>query len=139
MKPFLLVLFLVLACCGIKQHSFDYGKTTVSALKAEMGEPIEERAIPLEDSKVLIYEDNQKFQVTNDVVTNGFRDPKGNEKTLLFWKHKFNECDTVTNKISEGKGHELSQYELKCPAEGLSVIYTEGSGYISRVVEHEKK
>ncbi|MCM2349781.1 MAG: hypothetical protein NDI69_07155 [Bacteriovoracaceae bacterium] len=139
MKPYFYVIFLVLAACGAKERSFDYGKTTVSELKAEMGEPIEEKSIPVKDSKVLVFEGNEKYQVTNDVVTNGFRDPKGNEQTLLYWKHKFSECDTVTSKISGGTGHELGQYELKCPAQGISVIYSEGSGSVSRVVEHEKK
>lgn len=139
MKPILFSLLLITAACGIKEQSFDYGKTTVSELRAEKGEPLSEEVIPVPDSKVLVFPDNEKFQVKNDVVVNGFRDPKGNEKTLLFWKHKFQDCDTTNTKISEGKGHELPQYELKCDSKGLSVLYTEGSGFISRVVEHEKK
>lgn len=139
MKPILYLLLFALVSCGAPERSFDYGKTTVSELKAQMGEPLEEKSIPVEDSKVLVFEDNQKFQVTGDVVTNGFRNPKANETNLLYWKHRFSECETVTNKISGGKGHELAEYEFKCPAEGLSVIYTEGSGQVSRVVEHEKK
>lgn len=138
MKYSIYLCLLLLVACGQKQRSFNYGKTTVTELKAQLGEPIEEKKIPVENSKILVFEGNEKYQVTNDVVTNGFRDPKGNEKTLLYWKHKFESCDTVINTISERKGHDPSQYELKCPSEGLSVIYLEGSGYISRVVEHEK-
>ncbi len=135
---FYLCLLVLVAACGQKQHSFDYGKTTVTELTAQLGEPLEEKEIPVEDSKILVFEGNEKYQVKNNVVTNGFRDPKGNEKTLLYWKHKFGSCETVTNTISTRKGHDPAQLELKCPSEGLSVIYIEDSGYISRVVEHEK-
>lgn len=139
MKSFLYMAFLFVAACGSKHSDVDYGKTTVSDLVAARGEPLEEKSIPVANSKLLMYQDNEKFQIKNDIVTHGFKDPKGDEKTILYWKHKFRECDTTTKKISEPKGHELPEYELKCPEEGITVIYTEGSDFISRIVEHEKQ
>lgn len=139
MKPFLFLLLLVVAACGARHSSVNYGKTTVAALIAEKGEPIKEQPVPTKDNKVLIYDGNEKYQVKDDIVTHGFKDPKGNEKTVLYWKHKFKDCDSVTKKIKEGKGHDFAEYELSCPSEGTSVIYTEGSEFISRVVEYEKK
>ncbi len=138
MKPFLYLILLAAAACGVKHSSVDYGKTTVSDLVAAKGEPLKEMKIPVKNSKILMYEENEKYQVEGDVVTHGFKDPKGDEKTLLFWKHKFKDCETQTKKISRPKGHELPEYELKCPSEGLTVIYTEGSEFVSRVIEHEK-
>lgn len=139
MKSFLYMAFLFVAACGVKHSNVDYGKTTVSDLVAARGEPLEEKSIPVVNSKMLMYQDNEKFQIKNDIVTHGFKDPKGDEKSILYWKHKFRECDTTTKKISEPKGHELPEYELKCPEEGITVIYTEGSDFISRIVEHEKQ
>ncbi|MFP5385928.1 MAG: hypothetical protein ACLGHN_07600, partial [Bacteriovoracia bacterium] len=125
--------------CGVKHSSVDYGKTTVADLVALKGEPLEEQIIPVKDSKVLHFSGNEKFQIRDDIVTHGFKDPKGDEKSVLYWKHKFKDCNTSTRKISEPKGHELPEYELKCPEDGVTVIFTEGSDFVSRVIEHEKQ
>lgn len=138
MKPILFLSLLALAACGVKHSSVDYGKTTVAALVSEKGEPLEKSA-PAKSIEIYQYPDNEKFQIKGDIVTHGFKDPKGDEKTLLYWKHKFKDCETVSRKIGEQKGHELPEHELKCPAQGVTVIYTEGSEFVSRVVEHEKQ
>ena len=139
MKPYVLLSLFAFAACGVKHNSIDYGKTTVSDLIAAKGEPIAEKQIPVESSKMLVYPENEKFQIQGEVVKYGFKEPKGDEKALLYWKHKFRDCDSTTRKISERKGHVLPEYELQCPSEGVTVIYTEGSEFISRIVEHEKK
>ena len=139
MKAMIYLVLMSFAACGVKHSSVDYGNTTVSDLVAQKGEPIKEMDIPVKGSRILLFEKNEKYQVKNDIVTHGFKDPKGDEKTLIYWKHKFKDCDSETRKISETKGHDLPEYELKCPHEGLTVIYTEGSEFVSRVIEHEKK
>lgn len=139
MKSIFYLSLLVLAACGVKQSSPKYGKATVADLVAEKGPPVEEKKIPINEGKVLIFEGNEKYQVKGDIVTHGFKEPKGDQKTLIFWKHKFKDCDTSTKQINVIKGHELPEFELACPSEGISVIYTEGSEFISRVVEYEKK
>jgi hypothetical protein len=138
MKPLLYLSLLAFAACGVKHTSVDYGKTSSADLIAEKGEPIAKTDVPVKNTEIFEYKSNEKYQVKDDVVTHGFKDPKGNEKTLLYWKHKFKDCDTTTRKISEKSGHELPEYELKCSSEGLTVIYTEGSDFVSRVIEHAK-
>lgn len=138
MKPILYLSLLVIAACGVKHSSVDYGKTTKADLIAEKGEPLSEKSIPVKDGEIVEFQDNEKFQIKKDIVTHGFKDPKGDEKNLLFWKHKFKNCETTLRKISEKQGHELPEYELKCPEVGVTVIYTEGSEFVSRVVEHAK-
>lgn len=139
MKSFLCLSLLALAACGVKHTPIDYGKTTVSDLIAAKGEPIEDKAVPVEDSKMLIYPKNEKFQVKDNIVHYGFKEPSGDERTLLYWKHKFRDCDTTTRQISKHQGHQLPEYELNCRAQGITVIYTENSEFVSRIVEHEKK
>ncbi len=138
MKPLFYLSFLVVAACGVKHTSVDYGKTTAADLIAEKGEPIAKTEIPVKNGEVFQYQDNEKYQLKDDVVTHGFKNPKGDEKNLLFWKHKFKDCETTTKKISEKTGHVLPEYELKCASEGVTVIYTEGSEFVSRVIEHAK-
>lgn len=139
MKSVLIILFFVVAGCGVKRSSVHYGKTTVADLISEKGEPLEEKALPVKDAKILLFQENEKFQTKDSIVTHGFKDPKGDEKSIIFWKHKFRDCETKEQKIGKVKGHELAEYELSCPAEGTSVIYTEGSEFVSRIVEYEKK
>lgn len=130
---------LVLASCGSKHSSVDYGKTTVADLIAAKGEPIQEKKVPVKDSKILLYDNDEKYQTKGDLVTHGYKRPKGDEASLIYWKHRFKDCVTSTKKIGKPVGHELSEIQMSCPSEGLTVIYTEGSDVVNRVVEYEKK
>jgi hypothetical protein len=140
MKSIFLMLLLGLAACGLKHTTVDYGRMTVSELVAIKGDPLSEETIPSSPgSKVFIYENNQKYQINGDIVSHGFRSPSGDEKLLLYWKHKFRDCDTKVRKISQDESHLAPIYEIKCPSEGLSVIYKEDSEFASRIVENEKQ
>lgn len=139
MKIQYLILFTVLSACGAKHSGTQYGKTTVSDLIAEKGKPLEEKDIPVSDGKVFVYAENEKYQIAEGIVTHGFKDPKGDEKLVLFWKHKFKNCSVKNRALSSTKVHAQSEHQLRCDAQGLTVIYTEGSPYVSRIIEHEKK
>jgi hypothetical protein len=116
------------------------GHTTRSEVVAIKGEPLKEEEIPTPEGKVMIYENDEKYQLKGDIVINRFKNPNGDEKLLIFWKHKLKDCLTNTKKLPISLGsHTPPEIELSCPAEGLSVIYTEGSDSVSRVVEYEAK
>lgn len=140
MRSILLLSLLLTVSCGAKKSSsFKYGSTHRSELVALKGEPEREEDVPA-GGKMLIYAGDEKFQLKDDVVVNSFKNPEGDEKLLLFWKHKFKDCNTVRTELKRIKGaHTPPEIELSCPEQGLSVIYTEGSDVISRVVEYEKK
>ena len=131
--------FFFFAGCGGSYTTLNYGKTTKSDLIAQKGDPVEEVSIPEDEGRVLIYPNNNKFQIKSHIVTHGFKDPVGDEKNLIYWKHKFKNCQTSINKISEPVSHELPEFELKCPSMGMSVIFREGSEFISRIIEYEKE
>jgi hypothetical protein len=135
---FFFCMFLLNSCGGGSRY-VNFGKTTRMELFAIQGNPISEESIPLKGGKILIYPDHQKFQLHNDLVTHGFRDPEGDEKNLIYWKHKFKDCNPVTQKISEPIFHEASEYEFKCHRMGLSVVYKDGSEFIERIIEYEKE
>lgn len=138
MRQILFLCLLILAACGMRPSNIDFGKTTSKELVSERGEPLEVRKISEAGSEIYQYENNEKFQVKNDVVTQGFFDPKGEEKSLLYWKHKFKDCDTAEKMIGSPRGHEVPEYEIRCPSEGVTVIYSKGSEFVSRVIYHEK-
>lgn len=139
MKSFLYLSLLIVAACGVKRTSFDYGKTTSADLIAEKGEPIEKTSTPIKGAEIFQYADNEKFQVKNDIVTHAMKDPKGDEKSVLYWKHKFKDCNTTSKVIAIAHSHEPALLELKCPSEGITIIYSDGSEFVSRIVEHEKQ
>lgn len=140
MRLILLLCLLMAASCGAKKSSsFKYGSTLRSDLVALKGEPEREEVIP-GGGKMMIYSGDEKYQLKDDVVMNSFKNPMGDEKLLLFWKHKFKDCKTVRTELARIPGaHTPPEVELSCPEVGQSVIYTEGSDMISRVVEYEQK
>lgn len=102
-------------------------------------ESIKSRVHSVEDG-ILRFENNEKYQLIGDIVTDKFRSPDDAEAALLYWKHKFKNCDSFTRKVSTySLDQKLPVYELACPSQGISVTYSEGSTFISRINEYEKK
>ncbi len=117
------------------------GQTTRADVVADRGDPLSEEVIPVKDGSIMKYSNDEKIQLKGEVVTNRFTNPSGDEKLVMWWKHKFKSCSLLKSSTlpSDPKAHTSKEIEMACPEEGLSVIYTEGSDTISRVVEYEKK
>ncbi|MFP5457272.1 MAG: hypothetical protein ACLGG7_00940 [Bacteriovoracia bacterium] len=129
------VLLTLALACGERSQSIRFGETTRAALITEKGEP-ERVEKPIEASEVLVYPDNQKFQVTNDIVTAGFRDPSPEEASLLYWRHRFKDCATTFKELQKSETHVRALKELSCPTEGVSVLYDPNTDQVIRVVNH---
>lgn len=139
MKPILFFLLILTVSCGVKKKSSqDYGKTTSDELIKTEGEPIKKESIPIDNGVIFHYPDDVKYQIQNDVVEVGFKNPVGDEKSVLYWKHKFKDCKTITKELPS-KSHMESEIEFSCPEEGQSVIYLKNSPTILRVIEYAKK
>lgn len=140
MRSSIILALLLLSACGAKKSTFVMGQTTRSDLVAVKGEPLKEEVIPVEGGKVMIYDNNEKYQLKNDVVVNSYKDPSKEQSLLIFWKHEFKECLTTLKKLPEAPmAHTPPEWELSCPEQGVGVVYLEGSDIISRVVENAKK
>lgn len=131
---FLLLSFLV--ACGNKSKSIKYGEITSADLVAIKGEPIKEEALSTPDSKMYIYEDNEKYQIKNDVVVNSFRTPVGDEKMLIHWKHKYSTCIFEISQLDQKVLHQKPEQEHKCVSAGISLIYDPNIEQVVRVVEY---
>lgn len=130
---------LLLASCGPKGRSFfHFGKTTKKELIAEKGEPLREEKLERKDAVVLVYPEDEKFQIENDVVTNHFVNPSEEESTVLFWKHKFKNCETRETLLDKD-AHGTSEMFFACDQAGQGVVYNAGASHISRMIEYEKK
>jgi hypothetical protein len=141
MRALIIFSLLLLGACGAKKTSFIMGQTTRADVVAEKGDPLSEEVIPVKDGSIMKYSNDEKIQLKGEVVTNRFTNPSGDEKLVMWWKHKFKSCSILKSSTlpSDPKAHTSKEIEMACPEEGLSVIYTEGSDTISRVVEYEKK
>ncbi len=131
MGPFLLF-FLVIAC-GEKK-SVEFGVTSRSALISQKGEPVKSESVP--SGELLTYKENEKFQITDDKVTVRFRNPNGDERNLLYWRHRFRECDSSEKELSDDAVPEI---EFICAKAGTSVVYVKGTGRVVRISEYERQ
>ena len=141
MRPFLFLSLIICISCGVKKSSdSNKKKMTVSELVAEKGAPIREQSIPVPNSKVLSFSDGEQYQVQGEEVTHGFIGPKGDEKLLVHWKHKFKDCRTEIKKVKSNQdSHTPDEYELACKEQGVSVLYQEGSTIISRIIRYDQE
>jgi hypothetical protein len=130
MGPFLFLLILI--SCGEKQ-SIRIGESTKADIVQLKGEPLKTVAVP--SGEVLTYKDNEKFQITDNKLAGTFRDPVGDEKNVLFWRHTFRDCDTSEKALSQ---ETIPEIELACAKKGQSVVFLKGSGKILRISEYER-
>ena len=137
---YVFVLLALAGACADSKAPIRYGETTKAALLADRGQPSEaQKPLPGKDTEVLVYHDNQKYQVTNDVVVAGFREPSSDERSLLYWRHRFKDCPTTFVALNKPTSHLHPEKELKCDRDGMSVIYDPNTDQVTRVVEHAQK
>ncbi len=130
------LLLTITAACGNKAKSIKYGEMSVSDLVASKGEPIKEEEIPRPDGKMYIYENNEKYQIENGVVVNSFKNPNKDEKMLLYWKHKYEDCHFTIKQLDQKVLHLKPEEEYNCKAAGITLIYDPNIEQVVRVVEY---
>lgn len=131
MGPFL-ILFILIGCG--EKRSVRPGVSSKSELIQIMGEPFRTDEVPA--GEVLAYKNNDKFQITGNTVTDIFRDPSGDERNLLYWRHRFKDCETSERPVTDDPAPEI---ELSCSKLGQSAIFLQGSGKVIRVGEYESR
>lgn len=134
LKIILFIPLLSLVACGAKKEGIRYGETTKAALISEEGEP-QSIETPRPSVEILQYEGEQKYQVQNDLVVAGFRNPLKEEKALLYWRHKFKDCKTEFTELTETKTHLKPEKQLRCASLGINVIYDPNTDQVTRIVE----
>ncbi len=133
----ILLLFTAVSCAD-QVKIIDYGKTSKRELQAELGEPTKVEN-PVAKVEVLTYENDQKYQVQDEVVTAGFRKPTEEEKSLIYWRHLLRDCQTTFVELSKPKdSHLQAEKQLSCSELGVSVIYDPNVDQVTRVVDHAK-
>lgn len=131
----------IAGCSANKRSEISYGVTTSAQLKAERGEPLSEQLTDATHTEqVLVYADNEKYQIDKDVVVASFRNPSAEESSLLYWRHKFKDKETTFTPVkTTSHTHLEPEMELKCAAEGITVVFDPNQDVVTRVVEHAKQ
>jgi hypothetical protein len=132
----LILLLSFFVACGNKSKTIKYGEITSADLVALKGEPIKEEPLSSPNSKMFIYENNEKYQINDGVVVNSFRTPVGDERMLIHWKHKYSDCTFQITKLDQKVLHQKVEEEHKCVSAGVSVIYDPNIEQVVRVVEY---
>lgn len=130
---------IIATSCSEQSKRVKYGTTTREELTSELGEP-EKIENPKTTIEVLVYKNNQKFQVTKKIVVAGMRDPKNEEKSLLYWKHTYKDCQTTTTVLKVSDGSDLQAHkQFGCSSLGQFVVYDPNIDQVIRVVDHVEK
>jgi len=132
----------LVACSGPRTGKVQFGVTTAAQLKEARGEPVSQQAVTAEHpSQVLIYPQDEKFQVEKDIVVAGFRNPTLAEQSLLYWRHRFQGKETTFTSLDQHTEHShgASEMQLRCPSEGLTIVYDSNRDIVTRVVEHAQQ
>lgn len=135
---YLSVLILVSISCGKKEESISLGESKKEDLFLVRGNPQSEESIPVKDSSLVVYSENESYQIKNGIVTASLKSPASEENSVMFWKHKLKECLTKLNKLEDKTSHGPARMELDCPSEGLKIVYMEGSEKVLKVVQYAK-
>ncbi len=130
MGPFFI--FLLLIACSEKRTIVP-GVTSRSALIEMKGEPLKTEEVP--SGEILSYKENEKIQVSGNKVSATFRDPSGDERNVLFWRHHFRDCDVRELPLSD---ETIPEIELSCASLGKSVVFVKNSGKVTRISEYER-
>lgn len=128
---FLFTIIFIISCAKpVTKQTSDNIKMTSSELVSQKGNPsnITENVI-IEDAQMYEYE-KTKYQVRNDLVEAKFRDPKGDEKQIQYWKHKFSKYKIVENK---NEGH-TKYFLMIMEKEGITIFFNE-NGSVHRISE----
>lgn len=131
----------ILSSCGSKDSTLKFGKTTrADIIELKKAEPDREQKVDAgKDSSIMVYGD-EIFQLEGTFAFTLIRNPKGDEVLLNYWKHKFKGCRTIELTLPHpADSHVPPEKQLSCDTEGTSIIYTQGSDAVRRVVEYEKK
>lgn len=138
---FVLLLF-ILSACGDKATTkvVQLGRTTLSELKTLLGEPkrVDTFKTPaLSSSQIVVYNENQKYQVEDDKVVATFRAPFEQEKSLLYWKHRCrNERTTFRSLKRKVDNHLKAEQEFACKQSRITVIYDPNVDKVVRVINY---
>jgi hypothetical protein len=129
-----ILLLLFISACAPKPSKLVFGITSKEELIEVKGEPLEEQTIT--DKTILVYPEDEKYQVSDGVVESKFRAPSPEEKSLLYWKHQFKDDPDAFTTSYQSKEHADRTIQYFSKRYGLTVVYDEALDQVVRIVEY---
>jgi hypothetical protein len=138
---FLLLLSLLSSCGPGQAKNIFLGLTTKKELKQEQGEPLKIEQVSSGKKEILIYPEDVKYQVEDEIVVAKFRTPQTDEeKSLIYWRQKFkNKKLTVSEIKVEKQSHLKPEQEMIWAEMGVTVVYDPNIDLVVRIFEYEAK
>ncbi len=104
---------------------------SVAGLIKEKGPPLQTvDLMPPSKDAILVYPNNEKFQVRGDSVVLHSREPKGDEIKLQYWRHLWRGQNYLTQTADPDVG-----LKFNLPSRHLQILYNPKSDRVERVYE----
>jgi hypothetical protein len=134
----LLIISGVPACAKRSQDQVVPGKTTVSELKAQLGEPAHTSTPEIRpQAQLLCYPDGSCFQAEHKILVSSSRLPSADEMELQTWRHRWAGQSLRDEAIPDSAdGHGKKRYQLASKDAGMAVVYDRDTGRVLRVVKY---
>ncbi len=130
-------LMLTITACSrqYKVSTITPGKTTVDQAIKILEAPISVKKSTLSEDAGLLYKwEDVSLQVKDNVVKALHRTPAAHEKSLQFWRQKYQQPN---NKLERLNSPGESLFRLNIPSVGLNILYNERNDQVVTVSEYE--
>jgi hypothetical protein len=134
----LILIIILTVSCAPKPSKLRFGVTTKSELIEVKGEPLDEKKFTQQSVEVLTFENDEKYQIKEDIVESSWRSPSEEEKSLFYWKYKYkNEVvDFKPHDDGKEKSHEERTVQYLLDNKGLTIVYDPQIDQVVRVLEY---
>jgi len=132
---------LATGCARINTGAIVPGKTTAEEVTRLLGPPaIEAPTKVVPGEKVLTYPDGVNVQVNDGTkkVSAVSRKPKGDERFVQYWRHRWKGLDQHDAKVPSAdgaRGHAETRRQLVAKSAGMGVLYDSETGLVEKVVQ----
>lgn len=132
------ILTLSQGCAKRPQDAVIPGQTTVSELKAQLGEPTRVSTPAIRPhSRLLDYPDGSIFQIERNLVVAATYSPGPDEVTLQTWRHRWKGQNPQFEEIPGTRNpHGKRTFRLISAQARMAVIYDEATNRVVKVVRY---
>ena len=120
-------IFFIVSCS--KERPIVLGSTSSQELVNRQGNPQEKKG------DLLLYPELVSYQVANNVVVGNYRSPTAQERSLNYWKHRWDGNKKIYQVHKLGHQNLL---EIQDVETGSSIFYNESTLRVQRVMEFQR-
>ena len=128
----ILLLSIIIASCAPQSENSEKTQFTVDELIAAEGQPDEKRVNEIDKNTQMYDYSHASYQVKDNAVLMKFKTPKGDETSIQYWRHLFND-DEFKITVYDKTEHTQS-YKLINKTQNIEILFNE-SGKVKRIAQ----